>query len=332
MLTPYLQKLVQYENLNALECADVLNHMLKQNNVEQTAAALALMRARGETAGEIAGFARAMRQHQHSVDTHAPVLDIVGTGGDGANTANISTAACLLAASCGVPVLKHGSRAVTSQTGSADVIEALGIPMEELPGKVGQLLEKKSFAFCLAQYFHPALLSLRPLRKNLKIPTLFNIVGPLLNPGQAAHMILGVYDPGLMPLIADTLVELNIEHALVVHGNGLDELNCLGPCQVIEIHRGTQQYYLLDPVSLGLPYCQLSDLVGGNAKHNADLIEQVLTGREGHLSNTIILNAAAGVYVYGKVQTLAQGISLVHENILNGRAMQLLKSLRSSHA
>lgn len=326
MLTAYLKKLIKREDLTFEECQHALTLILSAKNPEQIAAFLVLMRAKGETATEITAFVRHMQQHQINVDVGIPVLDIVGTGGDQMNTANISTAASILAASCGVPILKHGNRAVSSQAGAADVLEALGVSFEKAPQKVADSVLKHHIGFCFAPYFHPVLLAVKPIRAALKVPTFFNLLGPLLNPGKAEYMILGVFDAKLQSLMADVLAQLGIVRAMVVQGNGLDELNCLGPCEVIEITGSSQKKYRLDPKELGLPICQLNDLIGNDARHNAHLLQGIINNNPSHLANTAILNAAAAVYIYGKTQSIQSGITLVRKNIANGHAHHTLKS------
>lgn len=325
MLTRVLKKLIKHENLSPDECADALEIILSLKNPEQIAAFLVLMRAKGETANELSAFVKQLQMHQLNVNLDFPVMDIVGTGGDQANTANISTTASILAASCGVPILKHGNRAVSSQAGSADVLEALGLVLEKIPEQVAQSVTMHGIGFCFAPVFHPILLTLKPIRNALKIPTFFNLLGPLLNPGKAQFMLLGVFDLKLLPLMADILVQLGITRAMVVHGSGLDELNCLGVCDAIEINHKTKKKYRIDPKALGLPICQLDDLIGGNAAQNAILLQDIVNNKPSHLANTAILNAGAAVYLYGKANSISEGITLVRENIVNGQAKQTLE-------
>jgi anthranilate phosphoribosyltransferase len=326
MLTAYLKKLIQHEDLTADEATQALEVILTHKNPAQIAAFLVLMRAKGETAEEIAAFVHVMQQHQINVPVTCPVIDIVGTGGDGLNTANISTSASILIASCGVPVLKHGNRAASSQSGAADVLQNLGLTLEKTPQQVADSVRLHNIGFCFAPCFHPALVALKPIRSELKVPTFFNILGPLLNPGSAEYMVLGVFKPELLPLMADILVKLGIKRAMVVHGNGLDELNCLGPCEVIEINQGQQKKYSLNPADLGLPICQLNDLIGGDAAHNALLLQQIVDNKPSHLANTVMLNAAAAVYIYGKAKSLTEGLAMVRENIANGEAKHTLEN------
>jgi anthranilate phosphoribosyltransferase len=325
MLTPYIKKLINHENLSSDESIAALQIILTAKNHEQIAAFLVLMRAKGETLEEMSAFVHVMQQHQINIDPGMPVLDIVGTGGDGANTANISTGASILAASCGVPVLKHGNRAASSQAGAGDVLQALGLNLQQSVPQIVESVKKNNIGFCFAPNFHPQLLGLKPIRQQLKVPTLFNLLGPLLNPGHAPYMVLGVFDPTLMPLMANILIKLNMKRAMVVHGNGLDELNCLGTCEVIEINGENQKRYQINPNELGLPICQLNDLKGGNAQDNAHALKEVLQNKQNSLSDTIVLNAAAAVYIYGKADSIKAAIPMVRAKIESGHAMRVLE-------
>lgn len=324
MLKPLLQKIIKGHDLNSDECVQAMRTILTLENPEQISAFLSLMRVKGETSDEMSTFVHVLREMQNPIQLDTSVCDIVGTGGDGANTANISTMASVLAASCGVPILKHGNRAVSSQSGSADVLEALGYRLERSSDEVVHSIRQHNIGFCFAPNFHPALLSLKPLRNRLNIPTLFNLLGPLLNPGKPDFMILGVYEQKLLQLMADILIKLNIKRAMVVHGSGLDELNCLGPCQIIEIHHCNSKHYSLDPLSLGLPRCRVDDLLGGDSLHNAHLFRSVLNGKHSALSDTVILNAAAAVYITERAATLADAISVVKQALEQGEAMRTL--------
>lgn len=327
MLTPYLKKLIKREDLTPDESRQALELILTAQNPEQIAAFLALIRAKGESAAEMVAFVQVMQHYQINLSIDKPVLDMVGTGGDGARTVNISTGAALLAAACGVPVLKHGNRAVSSQAGAADVLQALGLDIEQSTAQIIDAVQTYGFGFCFAPNFHPKLLAVKPIRQQLKIPTLFNLLGPLLNPAQAKFYLLGVYDPKLLPLMADILLQLNCERAMVVHGNGLDELNCLGPCEVIEIKEKQTKHYFLDPETLGLMRCGLEDLQGGTAQENAALLRGVFQNHTSPLMDTLILNAAAAVYTYGLSDSIQAALLIVRENIANGKALRLLEEV-----
>lgn len=330
MLTGYINQLMGGVSLNLDQAEQLMSLMLQSKQREQIAAVLALMRAKGETALELSAFVRVLRRHQLSINLSMPVCDIVGTGGDGAGTANISTMASIIVAACGVPVLKHGNRAVSSRCGSADVLEALGLNIEGSPDAVVDSIYTHGFGFCYAPVFNPAFQTLKSVRQQLKIPTLFNLIGPLLNPGRAQTLLLGVGDPSYLNRMADCLATLGVERAMVVHGQGLDELNTLGSCEVIELKDGKKFAYSLDPEAIGFPLCRLKDLEGGDASHNALLFKRVLEGEDNDLANTVILNAAAALYLAGHAESIVQGVPRVRDVIACGHAKQLMEDL--SHA
>ncbi len=332
MLSHYLKKLIAHEDLSHKEAIQALEIILASDNKEQIAAFLVLMRAKSETVEEMTAFVQVMQDHQISVNVGIPVIDIVGTGGDGAHTVNISTGASILAASCDVPILKHGNRAVSSRAGSADVLEALGLQLEQTPEQVIQSLVHQKIGFCYAPTFHPALLALKPIRQQLKVATFFNLLGPLLNPDRSAYRLLGVFDAQLQQLMTDILVQLNIARAMVVHGNGLDELNCLGPCEVMEINHGIVHSYQIDPRALGLSPCTLDDLKGGSASDNATLLRDMLHNKPSPLVDTFVLNAAAAIYLYGKTTSIQAAIPLVRESLASGRAAQTLDNFIRANA
>jgi anthranilate phosphoribosyltransferase len=298
----YLEKLVNRENLTSVECGEALE---KMDNDAQTGAFLSLLRAKGETVEELLGFIRALRQQAEPFGIDFPVLEIVGTGGDRAGTVNISTGSSLLAARCGIPVVKHGGRSVSSSSGSADVLEALGFSFDH--PKVS--LEKTGFAFCFAGKFYPTMVKIRPVRQGLKIPTLFNLVCPLLNPAGISHVMVGVYKPELVPLIAETLFRLGTKRSLVFHGFGLDELTCLGTTNALLVTEKEIVPLKIDPVELGLKLCAREDLKGGDAQTSAMLIGAALTGSS-PLSDTLALNAGIGVYLFGKAGSMKEGVKI----------------------
>lgn len=327
MLTKFLNLLIDRQSLKPEEVNEMIQIMLQSKQPEQMAAILALMRAKGETADELSTIVTTLRQFQVPIDVSMPVCDIVGTGGDGGGTANISTMASVLAAACGVTILKHGNRAVSSRCGSADVLEALGMNIDQGPGAVTASLEKYGLGFCYAPRYNPVFQTLKSIRQQLKIPTLFNLIGPLLNPGQAQTVLLGVGDPALMNTMTDCLFNLGIERAMIVHGQGLDELNTIGPCDVIELMQGKRITYTLDPLTMGFPRCHLEDLAGGDASQNASLFQRVLNGERSHLANTVILNAASVLYIAGRTVSIAHGVTKVQDVIASGKAGKLMKEL-----
>lgn len=330
MLKKLIEKLIAKQDLTAKECALTIEEILREDHLysnEQIAAFLVLLRAKSETAEEILGIVTAMRAHMLKVNTAFPVLDIVGTGGDYANTINISIGASILAASCGVKVAKHGNRAVSSKCGSADVLETLGVKLALTPEKVTDCIGKIGIGFCFAPIFHPAFKKIKVIRKALGIPTCFNLLGPLLNPASAEYLIIGVFAQNLVDLISEVLLKLKITRALVFHGVGIDELSCIGTTQAIEIISGSKKYLIIDPQKLGFAKCRLEDLQGGDPQLNAQLLNQVFAGQPSAIADTLILNAAVALYIYGKTKSIAEAIPIIKENIANANAKKTLKNL-----
>lgn len=291
-------------------------------NEIEIAAFLGALHARGEDPAEIAAAAQAFRAA--AVNFPYPkgqggLVDVVGTGGDRAGTINISTASALVAASLGVKVAKHGNRAVSSRSGAADLVETLGIPLDLSPQASVQLLESTGFCFLFAQKYHPAMRYVAPVRAALKNPTVFNLIGPLVNPAPLSAQVLGVGNPALLDDMASALASANLDHALVVHGSGLDEIALHGPTQVRELRGAEITAYELTPAQLGLGTYTVADLVGGDASVNAQLIRAVFdgAGQAAH-RDAIAASAAAVLYVTGKADNLAQGVQTALEAIANG--------------
>lgn len=279
---------------------------------------LMLLKAKGESESEILGLVKAMRLKMKPLKVDTPVLDIVGTGGDQAGTVNISTGSALLAADCGIPVVKHGNRAVSSQCGSADVLEALGYDNTQDPLRA---LKKNNFAFCFAPDYHPLMAEVRLMRRALKTPTLFNLIGPLLNPAGAEHLILGVHRQEFVMPIARTLFLLGTKRSLVFSGCGIDELSCLGKTEAILVTTSGMEKVTIDPEKLGLKLCTIDELKGGDAKINA----KILKNPPRAVLDTFILNAGVALFLYGKVTTIAEGVKLAKfqsiKNRLKNRAV-----------
>lgn len=296
----------------------------EKSNPLQVAAFLVLLRSKPETVSEMAGLWAALNQRMRKVFIPFPVLDIVGTGGDSAGTVNISTGSAILAASCGVKVVKHGNRAVSSQAGSADVLEAWGINIHQSPESVRQSVEKMGIGFCFAPDFHPAMFKLKEIRQKLNVPSTFNLMGPLLNPANAKHFLLGVMDKTLMPVMAELLSYIGVQRSLVVHGNGLDELSTVGSVEAIEISENGSRTFTLDPKTFGFSRCSVSDLQGGNAARNADLLKKAFKGEKGAIADTLILNAATALYLFGKYPDIEAALPEVRERLYGGDALNLL--------
>jgi anthranilate phosphoribosyltransferase len=301
----------------------------------EAGAFLTALRAKGETAGEIAAAATVLRGHMVRFDCgRDDVLDTCGTGGDGTGTFNISTAAAFVVAGAGVAVVKHGNRAMSSQSGSADVLAALGVPVEGDASWARRCLDRAGLAFCFAPHYHPALRHVGAVRRRLGIRTLFNLLGPLVNPAGAAHQLLGVGRPELLDKVAGALCQLGTRHALVVCGqDGLDEVSLSGPTLVREVHRGLVKECLWTPGDFGLEPCAVSELRVASAEASAACIQGILAGQRGPAARVVLANAAAGLLAAERVGTLAEGVARAHDAIVSGRARQVIDTLVAcSHA
>jgi anthranilate phosphoribosyltransferase len=295
----------------------------------QLAALLVALRMRGETVEELAGFATAMRERVVHVDAPVGVVDTCGTGGDGSGTFNISTTAALVVAACGVPVAKHGNRAVTSASGSADVLDALGVRIDHDAASAGAALRDIGFAFMFAPGFSPAMKHAGPTRREIGVRTAFNLLGPLTNPAGARRQVIGVADPAAAPRIAAVLRLLGAERALVVGGEGLDELPLDGTGVIHDVTPNGIERRAVDTVALGLTRASAAKLAGGSPADNARITESVLRGEPGARRDVVLLNAAAGLVAAGRVADLAEGIDLAALTIDAGLTTELLEGLRA---
>jgi anthranilate phosphoribosyltransferase len=295
----------------------------------QIAGFLVALRIKGETADEIAGGADAMRAEVISISPQRrDLVDTAGTGGDGANTWNISTAAALIAAAAGAGVAKHGNRAASSATGAADVLEALGFNLAAPPELIERSIDELGFGFLFAPVHHPAMRHAGPVRRELATRTIFNLLGPLTNPAGARAQVIGVYTPALAPTIAEALVALETERAFVVHGaGGIDELTPCGINLVCEVRDGRVRRYELDPLSLGLPHADPSELRGGDAAYNAQGLRDVLAGAPGAHRSAALLNAAAAITAAGHAAELAEGLAVATAAVDSGAAAARLEAL-----
>ncbi len=325
MIRDVLEALLAARDLSAQtteECFAAL--MAGEWSEPEQAAFLIALRAKGETAGEVAAAARVLRSFAVPVSaSRAPLVDTCGTGGDGAHTLNISTGAALVAAACGVAVAKHGNRSVSSKCGSADVLEALGVPLEMEPERLGALIDAEGFAFLFAPRLHPAMRVVMPVRRVLGVRTVFNLLGPLANPAGVRRQVVGVYGAGVMPLVAGALAELGAEHAWVVHGeDGLDELSVCAPTRVIEVRNGAVARTLtVDPAALGVARASRDDLAGSDANGNAGRLRAILAGEErSAAAEAVALNAAAALLVAGVAADLAEGLAATRECLASGAA------------
>ena len=330
MIQDSLARLLDGHDLSRAQARAVMSEIMRGEATQaQIGGFLVALRLKGETAEEIAGCAEAMREHVLPVKPRrTDLVDVVGTGGDGANTFNISTAAALVAAAAGAAVAKHGNRAASSTTGAADVLEALGFTLEQPPERIAQSIDELGFGFLFAQAHHPAMRHAAPVRRELATRTVFNVLGPLTNPAGARALVLGVYSPALAPVLADALVRLDARRAFVVHGaGGLDELSPAGPNLVCEVDAGSVREYELDPVELGIPRCDPAELRGGDPATNAQALRDVLAGSDGGHRSAVLLNAAGGIAAAGHAADLREGLELAREAVDSGAAAARLDEL-----
>lgn len=326
MLKSYLQLLMDKPFLTKDEAEGAMTIILNETDSHQTAAFLAILKYRGETPGEVAGMVAALQKKALPVNFHSPVLDIVGTGGDLANTVNISTGSAILAAACGIPIAKHGNRSASSRSGSADVLEELGIDLEPPPEQLTHYLQEVGIAFMFAPTYHPSLRKLAPVRKGLKLPTVFNILGPLLNPAKAEYALIGVANESALELMGQVILQLGEKkRALLFHGNGLDELTTLGKMIAYDIQNGQMSRLEIDPASLGFSSCSLEELQGGDAKLNASILKKAFEGQRSAVADALIFNAGAAIWIFGKAPTLEEGVGIARGNLLEGKALILLE-------
>jgi anthranilate phosphoribosyltransferase len=324
-----LRKAAAGESLSAGEAERALEEIMEGTvDPAVTAALLTALRVRSESVGEIVGFARAMRRFAERVEAPAGVVDTCGTGGDAKGTINISTAAAFVARGAGVVIAKHGNRAATSQSGSADVLEALGAEIGLGPEEVGRCIKEVGIGFMFARTHHPAMRHVAPVRAELPFRTVFNLLGPLTNPAGARRQIVGVFHRDYVYPMAAALRELGAEKALVVHGaDGLDEITVTGPTLVAEVSNGSVTEYELSPEQFGLLRHTPDGLLGGDAHLNARVLREVLSGEErGAACDVILLNAGAGIYVSEIAKTIEEGIRLAEESISSGAAEGALES------
>jgi anthranilate phosphoribosyltransferase len=290
---------------------------------------LVALRMKGESVAEIAGAASAMRSRAIPIPHRRErVVDTCGTGGDGRGTFNISTAAALVAAGAGVPVAKHGNRSVSSRSGSADVLAALGVNLDIDAATAGRALDAIGIAFLFAPLLHPAMREVMPVRRDLGLRTLFNLLGPLTNPAGAKRQLMGVYGAALVEPIGNVLAELGAEHALVVHGDGYDEITLTGSTRIAEVRNGAVTVFTLEPETLGLSRVPPEALAGGGPEENALAMERILAGEPGPLTDVTALNAGAAIYVAGLAESLAEGLVLARASLASGAAAAKLEALR----
>ncbi len=332
MIKEAIVKIVSKEDLTYDEAYAVMNEIMNgETTATQNAAFLASLStksARAETTAEIAGCAAAMREHATQVETGMDVFEIVGTGGDHAGSFNISTTSAIVAAAGGVKVAKHGNRAASSKCGTADCLEALGVNIDQSPARCVELLNEVGMCFFFAQKYHSSMKYVGAIRRELGFRTVFNILGPLTNPGKPSMQLLGVYDEYLVEPLAQVLVELGVKRGMVVYGmDKLDEISMSCPTKICEIKDGWFRTTTIKPEDFGFTTCSKEDLVGGTPEENAQITRDILSGVKGPKREAVLLNAGASLYIGGKAESFQEGVKLAAEIIDSGRAMETLKKL-----
>lgn len=328
MIKEAILKLAKKEDLTYEMAEAVMNEIMSgEATPVQMSAYLTALSLKGETIDEITASAAGMRAHCIKLLHNMDVLEIVGTGGDGSNSFNISTTSSLVIAAAGVPVAKHGNRAASSKSGAADVLEALGVNISIPPEKSAQLLKDISICFLFAQNYHVAMKYVAPIRKELGIRTVFNILGPLSNPAGANMELMGVYDESLVEPLAQVMAKLGVSRGMVVYGkDSLDEISMCAPTAVCEIKDGWFQSYELTPEQFGYERCDKSQLTGGSPQENAEITKAILEGREkGAKRQAVCLNAGAALYITGKAETIEQGVRMAESLIDDGSALRKLE-------
>lgn len=332
MIKEAIVKIVNKEDLTYDEAYTVMNKIMSgETTPTQNAAFLAALStksAKAETTDEIAGCAAAMRDNATKVDTGMDIFEIVGTGGDNAQSFNISTTSALVAAAGGMKVAKHGNRAASSLCGTADCLEALGVNIQQSPNRCIELLKEAGMCFFFAQKYHTSMKYVGPIRKELGFRTVFNILGPLTNPGSPKMQLLGVYDEYLVEPLAQVLINLGVKRGMVVYGKDkLDEISMSAPTAVCEFKDGWFKSYTIVPEDFGFERCTKDDLKGGTPEENAKITREILGGAKGHKRNAVLMNAGAALYIGGKAETLKDGIALAAEIIDSGKALETLDKL-----
>ena len=332
MIKEAIVKIVSKDDLTYGEAYAVMNEIMNGDTTPtQNAAFLAALStksAKAETTDEIAGCAAAMRDHATKVETGMDVFEIVGTGGDNAQSFNISTTSALVAAAGGMKVAKHGNRAASSSSGTADCLEALGVNINQSPARCVELLREAGMCFFFAQKYHTSMKYVGAIRRELGFRTVFNILGPLTNPASPSMQLLGVYDAYLVEPLAQVLINLGVKRGMVVYGTDkLDEISMSAPTKVCEIKDGWFKSYVIKPEDFGFARCTKDDLKGGTPAENAQITRDILAGAQGHKRNAVLLNAGAALYIGGKAATMKDGVTLAAELIDSGKALQTLEKV-----
>lgn len=332
MISEAIIKVVDKKDLTRDEAYAVMNEIMNgETTPTQNAAFLAALSTKStkaETIDEIAGCAEAMREHALQVKHTDKVLEIVGTGGDNAHSFNISTTSAIICAAAGVKIAKHGNRAASSKSGTADCLEALGVNISLEPEKAEKLIDEVGIAFLFAQRYHASMKYVGPIRKELGIRTVFNILGPITNPASPNYQLLGVYDESLVEPLAQVLISLGVESGLVVYGmDKLDEISLSAPTLICDFKDGRHKTYTITPEDFGFTTCSKEDLVGGTPEENAEITRAILNGAKGPKRDVVLLNAGAALYASEKASSIADGIKLAAETIDSGAAMKKLEEL-----
>lgn len=329
MIREAIVKIVNKEDLTYDEAYTVMNEIMSgETSPTQNAAFLAALStksAKAETTDEIAGCAAAMRDHATKVETDMDIFEIVGTGGDNAHSFNISTTSALVCAAGGMKVAKHGNRAASSKCGTADCLEALGVNIQQSPARCKELLSEVGMCFFFAQKYHTSMKYVGAIRKELGFRTVFNILGPLTNPGSPKMQLLGVYDEYLVEPLAQVLISLGVKRGMVVYGQDkLDEISMSAPTTICEFKDGWFKSYTITPEQFGFARCTKTDLEGGTPEENAKITRAILQGEKGHKRNAVLLNAGAGLYIAGKAESMEEGVKLAAKLIDSGKANETL--------
>ena len=332
MIKEAIVKIVNKEDLTYEEAYTVMNEIMSgETSPTQNAAFLAALStnsAKAETTDEIAGCAAAMRDHATKVDTGMDVMEIVGTGGDNAQSFNISTTSALVAAAGGVKIAKHGNRAASSNSGTADCLEALGVNIDQSPSRCVEMLREAGMCFFFAQKYHTSMKYVGAIRRELGFRTVFNILGPLTNPASPTRQLLGVYDEYLVEPLAQVLINLGVKRGMVVYGQDkLDEISMSAPTKICEIKDGWFKTYTITPEQFGFTRCTKADLRGGTPAENAQITRDILSGATGPMRNAVLMNAGAALYLYDKADSLKSGIALAAELIDSGAALKTLEKV-----
>jgi anthranilate phosphoribosyltransferase len=326
----FIERVTDGKDLGQNEAREASRLVFEEATDSQIGALLTALRAKGETEAEIAGFAEGMRDAARTIDPDRETLvDTCGTGGDDYDTINVSTTSAVVAAGVGVPIAKHGNYSVSSSSGSADVLEEVGVTVDAEPPAVERAIEERGIGFMLASVFHPAMKAVIGPRQELGMRTIFNVLGPLTNPAGADAQVVGVYDPDLVAVVARALARMDVERALVVHGSGLDEIAVHGETTVVEVDGDGTEEYTLTPGNLGLKRHPVADIAGGQPADNAADMQGIITGElQGAKRDIILANAGAALYVAGETGSIAEGVERARHGINSGEAAEKLDELR----